>query len=113
MELPDRHELATAGRFKPMGDFWELVDRMNHDLARRVARRGGKDFPVSEYLESVRVPAARRGMLRDFVQGVFAAPPDPLSAPSLAVGVGGGDEQDEIEGKEVRISKRGQPPMKS
>src|SRR4029077_3248645 len=48
VELPDEHELASAGRLKPMGDFWGLVDRMNRDLARRVASRG-KDFPVSEY----------------------------------------------------------------
>src|SRR5207247_2533041 len=33
LELPGTQETATAGRFKPMGDFWELVDRMNHDLA--------------------------------------------------------------------------------
>jgi len=57
---------------------------MNHDLARRLASRG-KDFPVSEYLDSARVPAARRGMLRDFVQGFYAAHPDRLSAKSLAV----------------------------
>jgi len=112
IELPDRHELATAGRFKPMGDFWELVDRMNHDLARRVAGRGGKDFPVSEYLESARVPAARRGMLRDFVQGFYAAHPDRLSAQSLAVEVDGGDEQDEIEGKQFRIANGGDALMK-
>src|SRR3989449_953618 len=95
-----------------MGDFWELVDRMNHDLARRVAGRGGKDFPVSEYLESARVPAARRGMLRDFVQGFYAAHPDRLSAQSLAVEVDGGDEQDEIEGKQFRIANGGDALMK-
>src|SRR3954469_12680378 len=39
LELPDSHEIASAGRFKPMGDFWEIVDRMNHDLARRLASR--------------------------------------------------------------------------
>lgn len=60
LELPGSHEIVTAGRFKPIGDFWEIVDRMNHDLARRVASRG-KDFPVSEYLESASVPASRRG----------------------------------------------------
>src|SRR2546422_8787182 len=95
-----------------MGDFWELVDRMNHDLARRVAGRGGKDFPVSEYLESARVPAARRGMLRDFVQGFYAAHPDRLSAQSLAVEVDGGGEQDEIEGKQFRIAHGGDALMK-
>src|SRR6266566_9227683 len=68
LELPDTHELAAGGRFKPMGSYWELLDRMNHDLARRLASRG-KDFPVSEYLDSARVPLARRGLLRDFVQG--------------------------------------------
>src|SRR5882672_9751560 len=57
----------------------ELLDRMNHDLARRLASRG-KDFPVSEYLDSARVPLARRGLLRDFVQGFYAAHPDRLSA---------------------------------
>src|SRR5207247_9518884 len=36
LELPDTHELAAAGRLKPMGGLWELADRMNHDLARRL-----------------------------------------------------------------------------
>src|SRR5882762_1617817 len=40
LELPDSHELSTAGRFKPLRGFWELVDRMNHDLARRLVGRG-------------------------------------------------------------------------
>lgn len=112
IELPDSHELASAGRFKPMGDFWELVDRMNHDLARRLASRG-KDFPVSDYLDSARVPAARRGLLRDFIQGFYAAHPDRLSAKSLAVETeGGGEEADEIEGKQFRIANGGDALMK-
>src|SRR5882672_6725323 len=112
VELPDTHELATAGRFRPMGDYWELVDRMNHDLARRLASRG-KDFPVSEYLDSARVPASRRGMLRDFLQGFYAAHPDRLSAQSLAVETrGGGDEEDEVEGKQFRIANGGDALMK-
>ena len=112
LELPGTHETATAGRFKPMGDFWELVDRMNHDLARRLAGRG-KDFPVSEYLDSARVPAARRGMLRDFVQGFYAAHPDRLSAQSLAVEAdGGGDEEDEVGGQQFRIANGGDALMK-
>jgi monoamine oxidase len=112
IELPDSHELASAGRFKPMGDFWELVDRMNHDLARRLASRG-KDFPVSAYLDSARVPAARRGLLRDFVQGFYAAHPDRLSAKSLAVETeGGGDEADEVAGKQFRIANGGDALMK-
>jgi monoamine oxidase len=112
IELPDSHELAAAGRFKPMGDFWELVDRMNHDLARRLASRG-KDFPVSAYLDSARVPASRRGLLRDFVQGFYAAHPDRLSAKSLAVETeGGGDEADEVGGKQFRIGNGGDALMK-
>jgi monoamine oxidase len=112
LELPDSHELASAGRFKPMGDFWELVDRMNRDLARRVAR-SGKDFAVSEYLDSARVPAAHRDMLRDFVQGFYAAHPDRLSAKSLAVeSEGAGDEEDEVEGKQFRIANGGDALMK-
>jgi len=111
LELPDTHELASAGRFKPMGDFWAVIDRMNRDLARRVARRG-KDFPVSEYLESASVPASRRGMLRDFLQGFYAAHPDRLSAKSLAVETEGGDEEDEVEGKQFRIANGGDALMK-
>jgi monoamine oxidase len=112
IELPGSHELASAGRFKPMGDFWELVDRMNHDLARRLASRG-KDFPVSAYLDSARVPAARRGLLRDFIQGFYAAHPDRLSAKSLAVEAeGGGEEADEIAGKQFRIANGGDALMK-
>src|SRR3989454_5477534 len=111
LELPDTHELSTGGRFKPMGSYWELFDRMNHDLARRLAGRG-KDFPVSEYLDSARVPAARRGMLRDFVQGFYAAHPDRLSAQSLAVETEGGDEADEVAGKQFRIANGGDALMK-
>src|SRR6266550_822583 len=111
LELPDTHELAAGGRFKPMGSYWELLDRMNHDLARRLASRG-KDFPVSEYLDSARVPLARRGLLRDFVQGFYAAHPDRLSAQSLAVEIDGGDEQDEIQGKQFRIANGGDALMK-
>jgi len=113
LELPDSHEIVTAGRFKPMGDFWEIVDRMNHDLARRVASRG-KDFPVSEYLESASVPASRRGILRDFVQGFYAAHPERLSAQSLAAETegGSGEERDEVEGKQFRIANGGDALMK-
>src|SRR5881396_484684 len=111
LELPDTHELVSAGRFKPMGDFWEVVDRMNRDLAGRVARRG-KDFAVSEYLESASVPASRRGMLRDFLQGFYAAHPDRLSARSLAVETAGGDERDEVAGKQFRIANGGDALMK-
>ena len=113
LELPGSHEFAAAGRFKPLGNFWELVDRMNHDLSRRLAG-GRKDFPVSEYLDSARVPAARRGLLRDFVQGFYAAYPERLSAKSLAVETvaRGADEQDEIEGKQFRIANGGDALMK-
>jgi len=111
LELPDTHELAAGGRFKPMGSYWELLDRMNHDLARRLASRG-KDFPVSEYLDSARVPLARRGLLRDFVQGFYAANPDRLSAQSLAVEIDGGDEEDEVQGKQFRIANGGDALMK-
>jgi len=111
LELPDSREIVTSGRFKPMGDFWELVDRMNRDLARRVASRG-RDFPVSEYLDSASVPAARRAILRDFVQGFYAAHPERLSARSLAVEVEGGDENEEIAGKQFRIANGGDALMK-
>ena len=111
LELPNSHELVTAGRFQPMRDFWELVDRMNHDLARRVTSRG-KDFPVSEYLESASVPASRRGILRDFLQGFYASHPERLSAQSLAVEVEGGEERDEVAGKQFRIANGGDALMK-
>lgn len=111
LELPDTHELAAAGRFRPMGNFWKLINRMNHDLARRLAKRG-KDFPVSEYLNSSGVPAAQRAMMRDFLQGFYAAHPDRLSAQSLAVEIDGGDEQDEIQGKQFRIANGGDALMK-
>jgi monoamine oxidase len=113
LELPGSHDVVTAGRFKPMGrgGVWDMVDRMKHDLARRVASRG-RDFPVSEYLESTSVPASRRGMLRDFVQGFYAAHPERLSAQSLAVEVAGSAEQDEVQGKQFRIANGGDALMK-
>jgi monoamine oxidase len=111
LELPDFHEVVTAGRFKPMGNYWELVDRMNHDLARRVARVG-RDFPVSEYLESASVPASRRGMLLDFVQGFYAAHPERLSAEALADDAESDRAEDEVEGKQFRIANGGDALMK-
>ena len=111
LELPDTHELAAGGAFKTLDGFWELVDRMNHDLARRVARLG-RDFPVSEYLDSPGVPPARRGMLRDFLQGFYAAHPDRLSAQSLAVEVRGTAERDEVTGGQFRIANGGDALMK-
>jgi len=113
LELPGLHDLAAAGRFKAMDGFWELVDRMNKDLARRLVRRG-RDFPVSEYLDSRSVPPARRGMLRDFLQGFYAAHPDRLSAESLAVEARGegNAERDEVAGGQFRIANGGDALMK-
>ena len=58
LEIPDLHEIVASGRFMPMRDFFGAVDKMNRDLARRVAQRG-KDFPVSEYLDSAQVAVLR------------------------------------------------------
>src|SRR5881394_3532561 len=102
LELPDLHELVSGGRFRQMGDFWEVVHRMNKDLAKRVTARR-KDFPVSEYLESARLPPARRGMLRSFVEGFYAALPERLSAKSLA-DEAEESEEDSLEGKQFRIA---------
>jgi len=111
LELPDVHEVVTHGRFRPMGDFWEMVERMNKDLARSVSARG-KDFPVSEYLESGRVTGPSTGMLRSFVEGFYAAIPERISAKSLAdEGDDGGDES-QIEGKQFRIGNGNDALMK-
>lgn len=111
IELPDVHEIVTAGRFKPMSDFWETVDRMNRDLAKRVAARG-KDFPVSEYLESKRLSGVGRGMLRGFVEGFYAARPERLSAKSLAAEASSDDDESSVEGKQFRIGNGGDAVMK-
>ncbi|HXM38022.1 MAG TPA: NAD(P)/FAD-dependent oxidoreductase [Gemmatimonadales bacterium] len=83
LELPGLHEVASAGRFTPLGNFWGTIDRMNRDLARRIGRRG-KDLPVSEYLSHGRLPPARRAFLEDFIGGYQAAHPERLSARALA-----------------------------
>ncbi len=103
LELPDLRETATAGRFRPMHAFWEVIDGMNRDLARRLARRG-KDFPVSEYLDDPSVAASQRALLRDFVQGFYAARPERLSAKSLAEERDSGVETDGREDKQFRIA---------
>lgn len=110
LELPDIHELVTGGRFKKMGDFWEIVNRMNKDLAKRVAARG-RDFPVSEYLDSARIPGPARGMLRSFVEGFYAALPERLSAKSLAEEAEE-SEADSLEGKQFRIANGNDALMK-
>ena len=102
MELPDLHEIVTGGRFLIRADFWQAIERMNKDLARRVARHG-KDFPVSDYLDSKSVRPARRQLLRDFVQGFHAAHPERLSARALAAeATDVGSEDDQLD-KQFRI----------
>src|SRR2546430_4090198 len=103
LELPDLRETATAGRFRPMHAFWEVIDGMNRELARRLARRG-KDFPVSEYLDDPSIAASQRALLRDFVQGFYAARPERLSAKSLAEERDSGVETDGREDKQFRIA---------
>jgi monoamine oxidase len=110
LELPDLHELATAGRFKAMDDFWAVVERMSRDLARRLAGRG-KDFPISDYLDSSRLPPARRDMLRDFVSGFYAAHPERLSAKSLADASEDGSEEAQLD-KQFRIANGNDALMK-
>jgi monoamine oxidase len=103
LELPNIRELATAGRFSEIGDFWGAVNAMNQDLARRVARRR-KDFPVSEYLDAAHLPRLRRLLLKGFIEGFYAAHPERLSAQSLAVETENGDEAEEVQGKQFRIA---------
>ena len=114
VEVPDRREIVTAGHFSEMGDFWRVVGQMNKELARRVAQRG-RDFPVSEYLESARLPPLRRKMLKGFVEGFYAARPERLSAKSLgqeAASDGGGEHsEDEREGAQYRILSGGDALM--
>lgn len=111
VELPDLHEIVTAGRFLIRADFWEAIERMNKDLARRIAQRG-KDFPVSDYLDSKGVPPARRQLLRDFVQGFHAAHPELLSAKALAAEASdSGSENDQLD-KQFRIVNGGDALMK-
>lgn len=112
IELPDTHELASRGRLTPAHDFWEIMERMNRDLARRIAQRG-RDFPVSDYLESGRVPPKQRGLLQDFIEGFYAAHPERLSAQSLAEEAEPGSaEEKEVAGKQFRIGNGGDALMK-
>ncbi|HWE23608.1 MAG TPA: NAD(P)/FAD-dependent oxidoreductase [Myxococcales bacterium] len=97
VELPDTHEIASSGHFSQMRDFWEAIGAMNKDLARRVAKRG-KDFPVSDYLDSGAVSPLRRKLLKGFVEGFYAAHPERLSAKSLgqeAASDGGGEASED------------------
>ena len=112
IELPDTHELASRGRITPAHDFWEIMERMNRDLARRIAQQG-RDFPVSDYLESGRVPPKQRGLLQDFIEGFYAAHPERLSAQSLAEEAEPGSaEEKEVAGKQFRIGNGGDALMK-
>ncbi|MGH7529727.1 MAG: flavin monoamine oxidase family protein [Gemmatimonadales bacterium] len=83
VELPDTHEVASRGRLRLLPDFWQTLEAMHRDVARRVSRRRG-DFPVSEYLRSASMPAQRRALLQDFVEGYHAAHPERLSARAFA-----------------------------
>jgi monoamine oxidase len=103
LELPDLHESVSGGRFRTRHDFWDVMEGMNKELARRVTRRG-HDFAVSEYLEDNSVPTSHRALLRDFVQGFYAAYPERLSAASLAEESDSGAESDGHEDKQFRIA---------
>jgi monoamine oxidase len=104
LELPDLHEIVTGGRFTARNDFWDMIDGMNRDLKHRIAKRG-KDFPVSEYLESAFLPSAKRAMLKSFVEGFYAAHPERMSARSLADEADGGAGEEEIvEDKQFRVA---------
>ncbi|HXO84557.1 MAG TPA: NAD(P)/FAD-dependent oxidoreductase, partial [Gemmatimonadales bacterium] len=111
VELPDRHETVIRGRFETRYDFWDAIDKMYRDLARRLAQRG-KDFPVSEYLDSSTLPAARRQLLRDFVQGFHAAYPERLSAKALAAEAVDEDTENDQLDKQFRIVNGGDALMK-
>jgi monoamine oxidase len=111
IELPDTHEHASGGRLTTMGTFWETLERMNRDLARRVAQRG-KDFPVSEYLESGRLPPKQRGLMEDFVSGFYAAHPERISAKSLGGEAESAGDERAVEGKQFRIGNGGDAVMR-
>lgn len=110
VELPDLHELVSGGRFLMRADYWTAIDRMNKDLARRVAQRG-KDFPVSDYLDSKGVPPARRQLLLDFIQGFHAAHPERLSAKALAADASDDGTDDDQLDKQFRIVNGGDALM--
>jgi len=103
VELPDEHLLASGGKFRPLDSFWDTVDAMSRDLARRTRR--GRDFAVSEYLENARLPRERRVMLRDFIEGYHAAHPERMSAMGLASDLSG--DGDPTDNKQLRIANGG------
>ena len=92
-ELPDEHVRAREGRLTPLGGFWDLVEGMRRDLEKR-RRRHPVDFSVEDYLKHSRLPAVRRAMLRQFVEGFHAARADRISALSLAGPAGDGDSEE-------------------
>ncbi|HEY3221090.1 MAG TPA: NAD(P)/FAD-dependent oxidoreductase [Gemmatimonadales bacterium] len=102
VELSQERDIVTSGRFTRMGDWWKIVNDMNRDLAHRFAKRG-KDFPISEYLDSPRLPPLKRSLLKGFVEGFYAAHPDRLSAQSVAADAEEPDDDEGIEGKQFRI----------
>lgn len=79
-EIPDDHIESREGRLRPLKGFWEDVERMKLDIARRV-RRG--DFSMAEYFD--RAPRHRARLTR-FVEGFHAARVGAISARSLAAG---------------------------
>ena len=111
VELPDRHEVVTSGHFSPMRDFWDTIGEMNKDLARRLAKRG-HDFPVSEYLDSARLPSLRRKLLKGFVEGFHAAHPERLSAEALADEAGSEQDDKQQDHIQFRILNGGDALMR-
>ena len=102
VELSMARDIVRSGRFTRMEDFGTLVEAMNRDLARRLARRG-RDFPVSEYLDSRAASPLKRALLKNFVEGFYAARPERLSAQSLAADLADANDDHSIEGKQFRV----------
>jgi monoamine oxidase len=91
LELPDDHVMLQDGKTSSVRGFWELVETMRSDFARR---RRQADFTVADYLARSRLSPARRAMLRQFVEGFHAARVDRISARSLAAPEDGEESED-------------------
>jgi monoamine oxidase len=83
--LPDRHHLAQDGGVREIPGFWNLIEGMQRDIARRVPPQPARDISVADYLSGSRRHARRRDLLRHFVEGYHAAHADRISARSLAL----------------------------
>lgn len=86
IELPDQHRYLRGGRLEGVADFWDTMGAVMRDMLRKAKRSKQGDMTAAEYLERASLPAEKRRMVADFIEGYHAALLSRVSVRSIAAG---------------------------